>query len=203
MLQTFFFQKTINKSIFWVVEISIIGQFWTPAASLCPGGRTEEASSMVKSLRKVYFSHPSGKFLLAPPPPLRKSWVRPWLWRTAAVWYLRWRKAGPEPFGACSPPLLLRSLSLFTPRHAAPLRSGRALAAAACLFYWYTVPQRCRVKGFAYPVRHHRNPGQRQREKDEATKNGSVTVMDLQSYRTVRFIWWNALKQRTCPLRAC
>ena len=44
-------------------------------------GRTEEACSMVNSLRKVDFSHPTGhytwkKFI---PPPLRKSWVRPWL----------------------------------------------------------------------------------------------------------------------------
>ena len=43
-------------------------------------GRTEEACSMVNSLRKVDFSHPTGHFTwnkIFGPSPLRKSWVRP------------------------------------------------------------------------------------------------------------------------------
>ena len=43
-------------------------------------GRTEEACSMVNSLRKVDFSHPSDHYTWKnfAPPPLRKSWVHPW-----------------------------------------------------------------------------------------------------------------------------
>ena len=42
-------------------------------------GRTEEACSMVNSLRKVDFSHPTGHYTWrkSPPPPLRKSWMHP------------------------------------------------------------------------------------------------------------------------------
>ena len=41
-------------------------------------GRSEEACSMVNSLRKVDFSHPTGHYTCkkSRPPPLRKSWVR-------------------------------------------------------------------------------------------------------------------------------
>ena len=43
-------------------------------------GRTEEACSMVKSLRKVDFSHPTGHYTWKKfRPPLRNSWVRPCL----------------------------------------------------------------------------------------------------------------------------
>ena len=48
MLQTFCFQKIINKSTFWVLEISIIGQFWTPTASLCSGGDSRKPILLVK-----------------------------------------------------------------------------------------------------------------------------------------------------------
>ena len=42
-------------------------------------GRTEKACSMVNSLRKVDFSHPTGHYTWENfRPPLRKSWVRPW-----------------------------------------------------------------------------------------------------------------------------
>ena len=61
-------------------------------------GRTEEACSMVNSLRKVDFSHPTGQYTckkIAAPPPLRKSWVRPWV----RHWAL------PAKVHSCSAPL--------------------------------------------------------------------------------------------------
>ena len=104
MLQTFFFQKIINKSIFWVVEISIIGQFWTRAASLCGGAVGGGSAAVVRAAR------PGSWAARGPPVGGWRNYSRPGLARrccaaTAAAALCRrrlWVRSSARRFGVCA-----------------------------------------------------------------------------------------------------